>query len=78
MSRLDEVKSWMKWWGWGYTDGAMLKRDVNGNVIARRGDAAWEADIDKAIEIEDLAKERRWTEQLAGPKPDWKAHENDL
>lgn len=46
--RLDEVKSWMRWWGWSYTDGAMLKRDGNGVVIAHRGDAVWEADIDKA------------------------------
>lgn len=52
MSRLDEVKSWMRFWGWSYTDGAMLKRDFDGNVIAHRGDAVWEADIDKAIDFE--------------------------
>lgn len=48
MTRLAEVKSWMRWWGWKETDGAMLKRDAAGVVIAHRGDAVWEADIDKA------------------------------
>lgn len=52
MSRLAEVKSWMAWWGWSETDGAMLKRDAYGNVIAHRGDAVWERDIDHAIDLE--------------------------
>ena len=58
MSRLTEVKSWMRWWGWSETDGAMLKRDVNGVVIAHRGDAIWEADIDEAIAIEDRLQKK--------------------
>lgn len=60
MSRLDEVKSWMRWYGWSETNGAMLKRDRDGNVIAHRGDAVWEADIDVATAIEErLANKRR-------------------
>jgi 23S rRNA maturation mini-RNase III len=58
MSRLAEVKSWMRWWGWRETDGAMLKRDINGFVIAHRGDAVWEADIAEAIAIEERLAEK--------------------
>lgn len=65
MARLDEVKSWMRWWGWSETDGAMLKRDFHGVVIAHRGDAVWEADIDKAIALEDKFAEQRRVEELA-------------
>jgi hypothetical protein len=57
MARLAEVKSWMRWWGWSETDGAMLKRDRNGQVIAHRGDAVWEADMDKAIELDERLTE---------------------
>jgi hypothetical protein len=54
MARLREVKSWMKWWGWSETDGAMLiKRDADNIVIAHRGDAVWEFDLDKAIDLSD-------------------------
>lgn len=59
MTRLDEVKSWMRWYGWSETDGAMLKRDAHGNVIAHRGDAVWESDIDEALAVEDRMAARR-------------------
>jgi hypothetical protein len=52
MARLDEVKTWMLFWGWSWTDGTMLKRDGNGTVIAHRGDMIWEQDLDKAIDLE--------------------------
>ncbi len=53
MARLKEVQSWMRWWGWSETDGAMLKRDQDGVVIAHRGDFVWESDMDRAIEIDE-------------------------
>jgi hypothetical protein len=54
MSRLDEVKSWMRWWGWDQAAG--VKRDVDGRTIARWSDATFQADVEKALEIEERLK----------------------
>lgn len=50
MTATVEAHKWMRYWGWNYTDGAMLKRDAAGVVIAHQGDPVWEADLDKACE----------------------------
>jgi hypothetical protein len=46
---LRDVKSYMEWWGW--TDGGSpgsVKKDYDGHVIARHGDAQWIRDVDEA------------------------------
>lgn len=49
MSRLDDVKSYMNFWGWSQHGGpGAVKTDVDGRIIGRHGDAVWIADVDKA------------------------------
>jgi hypothetical protein len=46
---LDEVRSYMSFWGW--SDGGnpgSTKRDAANNVIARHGDDTWMADVELA------------------------------
>lgn len=50
MARLDEVKSWMRWWGWDET--RRVKLDGKGEPVAKWGDPTFEADIERAIAIE--------------------------
>jgi hypothetical protein len=45
-----EAKNLMYWWGWCETRKGIPKYRASGEVIARRGDAVWKADIDKAID----------------------------
>lgn len=49
MSVLDNVKSYMEFWGWenGGNPGS-VKIDAAGKVIALHGDATWIADVEKA------------------------------
>ncbi len=51
-----KIDSWMHFWGWSEADGTMLKRDADGIVVAHRGDAVWEADLDRAIERENKVR----------------------
>lgn len=47
---LANVKSWMSWYGW--TDKGnpgSVKKDADGHIIARHGDAVWIADVEEAI-----------------------------
>jgi hypothetical protein len=49
MAKLKNVQSWMNWWGW--SDGGnpgSVKRDAEGNVTARHGDAQWQRDVEYA------------------------------
>ncbi len=49
MGALDDVKSYMEFWGWsnGGEPGS-VKRDADGQVIARHGGAQWIADVERA------------------------------
>lgn len=49
MSALNDVKSYMEFWGW--TDGGSpgsVKHGIKGQVIARHGDAHWVVDVKNA------------------------------
>ena len=51
MSALDDVKSYMDFWGW--TDGGnpgSVKYDAERRVIARYGGSQWIADVERACE----------------------------
>jgi hypothetical protein len=49
MSALDDVKSYMEFWGWtnGGNPGS-VKNDSRGNVIATHGDKIWSSDVENA------------------------------
>lgn len=54
MGRLNEVKSWMHWYGWTQHGGpGAVKLDRDGMPIARHGDATWQADVDEALATEE-------------------------
>jgi len=48
MGSLDEVKSYMEFWGWknGGNPGSVKMED--GRVVATHGDATWIADVESA------------------------------
>lgn len=49
MDALDDVKSYMHFWGWSQQGGpGAIKLDDAGNIIGRHGDAVWIADVDAA------------------------------
>lgn len=51
MAALDDVKSYMEFWGW--TDGGgpgSVKYDYERRVCARYGGAQWIADVERACE----------------------------
>lgn len=57
MSRIEETKRWMSWWGWT-EDGApgSVKLMHDGLEVAKHGDATWQADVERALEL--VRKER--------------------
>lgn len=59
MSALDDVKSYMEFWGWknGGNPGS-VKLDVDGKVIATHGDAIWIADVQSACSTLDRIHKR--------------------
>jgi acyl-CoA reductase-like NAD-dependent aldehyde dehydrogenase len=67
MSGVDEVKSWMSFYGWdnGGAPGS-VKRDADGQVIARHGYEEWSADVEKAIEAVKRERER-WERERQSP-----------
>lgn len=50
MSALDEVKSYMEWYGWKNGGNPGSVKMVEGKVVATHGDATWIEDVDKACQ----------------------------
>lgn len=51
MQALDDVKSWMTFFGWRDGGGpGSIKQDADGRAIARHGDATWIEDVQTCIE----------------------------
>lgn len=51
MSALQDVKSYMEFWGWRNGGGpGSVKVAYGGSVIAKHGDATWIADVEKACD----------------------------
>lgn len=61
MSRLDEVKSWMRWFGWTNLGApGSIKLDADKVPTgAVHGDATWQADVEEALRLEETAALKR-------------------
>jgi hypothetical protein len=59
MNALDEVKSYMEFWGWSNGGGpGSVKRDADGMIIAEHGGAEWIKDVDEACAVLDRLHKR--------------------
>lgn len=70
MSVLTDIQKWMTFFGWsnGGNPGS-AKRDTEGNIIARHGDATWIADVEEACASAERAAARLELERRDALRP---------
>lgn len=60
MASLRDVQSWMHWYGWSNRGGPGAVNTHKGKIYGYHGDALWEADVQRATEIQDRLDDRPW------------------